>query len=332
MVELTMTGNEGRSAVQAAHRPSIARAIIEWRQSGIVAALLITVAIFTILDREFFTSYNFFNILLQSSITAILAMAETFIIVTAGIDLSIGAAVALTATASGLMMASVPLPVVIAGSLLTGALSGLANGLVITLSRITPFVVTLGTMSIFAGLALIISGGQTIYGVPPEFIRMLSGSIGPVPMPVIVALAVMAVSIIIMRSTKLGEYLIAIGGAHEVARLAGIKVSFYTATAYAIAGVLAAIAGMLTVARLGAADPTLGQDLLLPAIAATVMGGANLQGGEGSMVGAAIGALLIATLQAGLTFLNVQSFYQQVAIGVVIILSLLFNRLQATRR
>jgi ribose transport system permease protein len=128
-----------------------------------------------------------------------------------------------------------------------------------------------------------------------------------------------------------GEYLIAIGGAREVARLAGIKVGFYTAAAYVISGGLAATGAMITVGRLGAADPALGADLLLPSIAAAVMGGANLNGGEGNMLGAVFGAVLIATLQAGLTFLNVQAFYQQLAVGIVIILALLLNRLQRAR-
>ena len=183
-------------------------------------------------------------------------------------------------------------------------------------------------MSIFSGFALILAGGQTVYGVPHAFNEALAGSIGPIPIPVIIAVAVMVVSAFVLRRTKLGEYIIAIGGNREVARLAGINVVAYTTAAYAIAGMLAALAGMVTVARLGAADPILGKDLLLPCIAAAVMGGANLMGGEGSMVGALIGAVLIATLQAGLTFLNVQAFYQEVAVGFVIILALLFNRLQ----
>ena len=308
------------------------RLLTEWRQLGIAIALVATVLVFTALDREFFSGYNFVNIILQSSITAVLAIAETFVIITAGIDLSIGSALALAATVSGLLLlGGHSFPVVILGTLAAGAAAGLLNGIIITVTRITPFVVTLGTMSIFSGLALIISGGQTVYGIPPSFNALLAGSIGPVPTPIVIALAVLVCASIVMKRTKLGEYTIAIGGAREVARLAGINVTLYTAAAYVISSMLAALAGMVTAARLGAADPTVGQDLLLPAIAAAVMGGADLMGGEGSMLGAVIGALLIATLQAGLTFLNVQSFYQQVAIGVVIILALLFNRLQRSR-
>ena len=321
----------GEAPAPAPH-PTMRRILTEWPQLGIVVALVITVLVFTGFDHEFFSGYNLVNIVLQSSITAILAIAETFVIITAGIDLSIGSALALAATVSGLMLlAGYDFPMVILGSLAAGAAAGLLNGIIITVTGITPFVVTLGTMSIFSGLALIISGGQTAYGIPPSFNELLAGSVGPVPTPILIALSVLIVSAIIMKTTKLGEYLIAIGGAREVARLAGINVTLYTATAYVIASMLAALAGMVTVARLGAADPTLGQDLLLPAIAAAVMGGANLMGGQGSMLGAVIGALLISTLQAGLTFLNVQSFYQQVVVGVVIILALLFNRLQQGR-
>src|SRR5580692_9364866 len=305
-------------------RGILRRLLTEWPQLGIVVALITTVLVFTAIDRDFFSGYNFINIFLQSSITAILAIGETLVIITAGIDLSIGSALALTAVTGALLMKTgLSMPVAITGSLITGAAAGLLNGAIITLTGITPFVVTLGTMSIFSGLALIVSGGQTVYGLPPGFSELLAGSIGPVPIPVLIAGAVLGVTSVIMKMTKLGEYMIAIGGAREVA---GINVVLYTAAAYVMASLLAAVAGMVTIARLGAADPILGQDLLLPAVAAAVMGGADLMGGEGSMLGAVVGAVLIATLQAGLTFLNVQAFYQQVAIGVVIILSLLFNR------
>jgi ribose transport system permease protein len=334
VAKLVVAQDASRSgAAMSAPSGALRRLLTEWPQLGIVVALIATVLVFTAIDKDFFSGYNFVNIFLQSSITAILAIGETLVIVTAGIDLSIGSALALAAVVAGLLMkAGVNLPFAVLGSLLTGAAAGLLNGALITLTGITPFVVTLGTMSIFSGLALIVSGGQTIYGLPSGFNDLFAGSAGPIPVPIIIALIVLIITSIIMRSTKLGEYMIAIGGAKEVARLAGINVILYTAAAYVMASVLAAVAGMVTIARLGAADPILGQDLLLPAIAAAVMGGADLMGGEGSMLGAVVGALLIATLQAGLTFLNVQAFYQQVAIGVVIILALLFNRLQKGRR
>jgi ribose transport system permease protein len=321
----------GAGSKQSSTSP-VRRLFGEWRQLGIVVALIVTVLVFTAIDPTFFSGYNLVNIVLQASVTSILAMAVTFVIITGGIDLSIGTALALSAVVCGLLLSQgQPYAIVILGTLLTGAAAGLLNGAIITLSGITPFVVTLGSMSIFSGLALIVSGGQTVYGVPPEFSDLLAGYVGPIPTPIVIAFVVFVLAATVMKTTKLGEYLIAIGGAREVARLAGIKVGFYTATAYVISSALASVGAMVTVGRLGAADPALGGDLLLPAIAAAVMGGADLNGGEGSMLGAVVGALLIATLQAGLTFLNVQAFYQQVAIGIVIILALLSNRIQKGR-
>lgn len=311
---------------------TVLRAVFRSREIGIFCALLATIVVFSLLDRSFLSGYTLINIVLQSAVTAILAIAATFVIITAGIDLSIGSMLAVSAVVCGLLAThGVPYPLTIAGAIGAGLAMGLFNGLIITLTGITPFVVTLGTMSIYAGLALILAGGQTVYGVPVGFNKMLAGNLGPAPIPVVIALVVMLVARFILRQTKLGEYTIAIGGNREVARLAGINVTGYTMAAYVIAGLLSSIAGMVTVGRLGAADPILGTDLLLPSIAAAVMGGANLMGGEGSMVGAVIGAILIATLQAGLTFMNVQAFYQQVAVGAVIILALLFNRLQSDR-
>ena len=187
-------------------------------------------------------------------------------------------------------------------------------------------------MSIYAGLALIIAGGQAVYGIPVGFENTLAGGIAGIPIPVFLFIVLTIVSALVLRFTLFGEYLIAIGGNSEVARLAGIRVGRHTAMAYVVAGAGAGLAGAILTARLGAADPTLGADLLLTAIAATVMGGTKLAGGEGSMIGAAFGAVLIATLTAGLTSLNVQAFYQQVAVGSAIILALLVDKFARTKR
>ena len=257
MAELnTLETQRGGDAVKASSS-RLRRLLTEWRQFGIVAALIATVLVFTAIDHDFFSGYNFVNIFLQSSITAILAIGETLVIITAGIDLRLdrrcsdgrgrGAD-----PQRGLRSAGRHL-----GFAGRGAAAGLLNGVIITVTRITPFVVTLGTMSIFSGLALIVSNGQTVYGLPQSFSDVLAGSVGPVPTPIIIALVVLVITSVIMKSTKLGEYMIAIGGAREVARLAGINVVFYTAAAYVMSSMLAAVAGMVTVARLGAADPIL---------------------------------------------------------------------------
>ncbi|WP_460833272.1 ABC transporter permease [Nocardioides hungaricus] len=302
------------------------------RQGGLLAVIVVMVLGFGIARPFFLDSGNLMNVLLQSAVVGILALGQTYVLLTGGIDLSIGSTVAVTAVCAGLLSQQVAPVLAILGGLLIGALCGLVNGLLITVTRITPFIVTLGTMSIYAGLALIIAGGQAVYGIPVGFENALAGGVAGIPIPVVLFVVLTVVSTLVLRYTLFGEYLIAIGGNAEVARLAGIRVGRHTALAYVVAGAGAGLAGSILTARLGAADPTLGADLLLTAIAATVMGGTKLAGGDGSMVGAAFGAVLIATLTAGLTSLNVQAFYQQVAVGAAIILALLVDQAARARK
>ncbi|MFF2848732.1 ABC transporter permease [Streptomyces sp. NPDC058001] len=301
------------------------------RQAGLVGVIVVLVLGFGLARPLFLDGGNLINVLLQASVVGVLALGQTFVLITGGIDLSIGSTVAMSAVVSGLLSHSLPAPVAILGGIAVGALAGLANGLLITLTRITPFIITLGTMSIFAGLALIIAGGQAVYDIPTNFQDLLAGRIAGIPIPVYLFVLLTVVAAICLRRTVFGEHLTAVGGNAEVARLAGINVKKFTASAYVLSGATAGLAGTVLVARLGAADPTLGADLLLTAIAATVMGGTKLAGGEGSMSGAAFGAVIIATLTAGLTTLNVQAFYQQVAVGAAIIIALLVDQLARGR-
>lgn len=302
------------------------------RQGGLIAVIVALVIGFGIAKPFFLDSTNLMNVLLQAAVVGILALGQTYVLLTGGIDLSIGSTVAVTAVCAGLLSQEVAAPMAIVGAIAIGAVCGLVNGLLITVTKITPFIVTLGTMSIYAGLALIIAGGQAVYGIPVPFEDALAGGIAGVPIPVVLFVVLTVVSGLVLKYTLFGEYLVAIGGNAEVARLAGIRVGRHTATAYVVAGAAAGLCGAILTARLGAADPTLGADLLLTAIAATVMGGTKLEGGTGSMAGAAFGAILIATLTAGLTSLNVQAFYQQVAVGAAIILALLVDQLARRRR
>lgn len=302
------------------------------RQGGLVIVIVAMVVGFGIAKPFFLDSSNLMNVLLQSAVVGILALGQTYVLLTGGIDLSIGSTVAVTAVCAGLFSHSTPPLAAILGAVLIGAICGAVNGLLITVTKITPFIVTLGTMSIYAGLALIIAGGQAVYGIPVGYENALAGGIASIPVPVVLFVVLTIVSALVLKYTLFGEYLVAIGGNSEVARLAGIRVGQHTATAYVVAGAGAGLAGAILTARLGAADPTLGGDLLLVAIAATVMGGTKLAGGDGSMIGAAFGAVLIATLTAGLTSLNVQAFYQQVAVGSVIILALLIDQVARARK
>lgn len=296
------------------------------REAGLASVVIVLVLVFGIARPLFLSGDNMLAILVQASVVGVLAIGQTYVLLTAGIDLSIGSIVAVAAVVGAMLSNQVQAPVAIVAAIGVGALAGLVNGLLVTFTGIAPFVVTLGTMSIYAGLALIISGGRAIHDVPDAFEDMLAGRIAGVPIPIVVLAVLMVAGTLVLKYTRFGEYIIAVGGNAEVARLAGVNVRVTTAGAYVVSGSCAGLAGAILVARLGAADPTIGADLLLVAIAATVMGGTKLSGGEGSVPGAVIGAVLIATLTAGLTAMNVQAFYQQVAVGAAIILALLVDR------
>lgn len=301
------------------------------REAGLGLVVIGLFAFFGIMRPNFVSGDNIIAILMQASIIGILAIGQTYVLITGGIDLSIGSIVAVSAVSAGLLTQVVPAPLAIVGGILVGAIAGLINGLLITLTGITAFVITLGTMSIYSGLALIITGGRAVYDIPGPYKNILSGKLAGIPNVIVIVAILVTAGALSLRYTKFGEYLIAVGGNYETARLAGIKVRTTTAMSYVISGASAGLVGAILVARLGAADPTVGADLLLTAIAATVMGGTKLIGGEGSVPGALIGAILIAALTAGLTALNVQAFYQQVAVGAAIIIALLIDNLTKRR-
>lgn len=302
------------------------------RSGGIALVLILLVATFSVLSPVFFSFSNLTNVALQASINTILAIGLTFVIVTAGIDLSVGSTVALCAVVGGELIAGgTPFPAAIAVALAVGATAGLVNGLLVVVGGIAPFIATLGTLSAYRGLALLYTGGQPVYGLPENFRVAVAGSLFGIPAPVILTAIVAIVAAIVLRQTRLGEHALAIGGNAEAARLAGVNTKLVTATVYVMSGILAGVAAMILIARLGAAEPIAQEGAELTAIAAAVMGGASLAGGRASIIGTVLGALLIATLQSGLTLLNVQAFYQLVAIGVVIIVAVLADRAEAGR-
>jgi ribose transport system permease protein len=293
------------------------------RQGGLIAALALLVVIFAALYPGFVSWDNALNILTGASVIAILAIGQTFVIATGGIDLSVGMILAFSAMVGALLMTSgAPVPLAIAVAILVGSAAGLINGLLVVLTGVTPFIVTLGTMSVFNGAALVVNDGRPVYELPADFTGgVLTASFGGVPAPVWMMIGATIFFALVLRRSVLGEYALAIGGNEEATRLAGVAVNRWKVTVYVLAGALAAVGGVITAARLGTADPTAGSDLLLVCIAASVMGGASLFGGEGSIVGAAVGAVLITTLQTGLTLLGVASFYQLIAVGAVIIIA-----------
>jgi ribose transport system permease protein len=212
-----------------------------------------------------------------------------------------------------------------------GAVAGFVNGLIIVSAKISPFMVTLGTMSVFSGAALVISNGRPLYGLPPGFSQFFSSRLAGIPTPVVFMIVVAIILTVALRNSTLGEYALAIGGNEEATRLAGIHIPAYKIAVYTLSGTTAGLAGIIIAGRLATADPTSGTDLLLPAIAAAVMGGASLLGGEASVLGAVVGAVVITALQTGLTLVGVTVFYQIIAVGAVIIIAVTVDQFTRSR-
>jgi ribose transport system permease protein len=301
------------------------------RQGGVAIGCVALFAVFSVLNSNFYQPANLLDIMLQSSINAIIAVGMTLVVMTKGIDLSVGSVVGISSmVASSLLERSLLLGV--GAGLLVGLVCGLINGILIAKLKLPDFIVTLGTMSIYRGAALIYTNGQPIYSISDNFRSIFAGQLLGIPTPVLFALAIAAIAFLIVRFTSLGEHIIAVGGNEEAARLSGVDVDKVKISVYAISGVLASIAGFVLVARIGAAEPIGGNGFELQAIGASVIGGASLFGGEGNPLGSLIGALTLGAMQNGLTLMNVPSFWQYVATGVVVILAVLADQITRKRR
>lgn len=314
----------------AATQPGGLRLMPNLRDAGTLIGLVLIMAVFASLSETFLTERNLVNILQQSSINACVAIGMTLVIIQGGIDLSVGPVAALSAVLSAsLLVAGVPVPLAILAGLLVGAACGLFNGILVAYAGLQPFIVTLGTLSLFRALALIYTGGNPILSVPADFRAIFNGSILGIPTPVLIVAAIAVIAGLVLRKTPLGEYLLAVGGNEEAAHIAGVPIRATKITAYVISATLAALASLILVGRLGAAEPILGNLWELEAIAAAAIGGASLMGGKGSIVGTILGAITLGAMRNGLTLLNVQAFYQLLATGLIIILAMLVDR--ATR-
>jgi ribose transport system permease protein len=300
---------------------------IKFRDAGTLLGLVIIGVVFSLMTPVFLTGPNLMNILQQSSINACIALGMTLVIISGGIDLSVGPIAALSGVlGAAMLVAGVPVPLAILGALGVGALCGLFNGALIAWGGLQPFIVTLGGLSLYRAFALIYTGGTPIFGIPEEFRAFTNGSLAGVPNPVIIVAVLAVIAWVILNKTPLGEYFMAVGGNAEAARIAGVPVTLTKLMAYMISGVMAAVAAMILIGRLGAAEPTLGNLWELDAIAAAAIGGAALSGGRGSIVGTLIGCVILGALRNGLTLMNVQAFYQLLATGIIIIVAMLIDR------
>lgn len=293
---------------------------IAGRDLGTVVGLVALCTLLALLSPHFLTPSNLLNVLEQTSINAIVAVGMTFVIISGGIDLSVGSIVALAGVAlASALQQGWPAGAAVPAAALVGGACGLVNGLLVTRGRLPPFIATLGMMSVARGLALLWAEGRPISGFEESFRAIATGRPLLVPAPVMVMVAVYAVGQAVLAWTVFGRHVYAIGGNEEASRLAGVPVRRDKTAVYVVSGACAGLAAAVLTARLNSAQPTAGVMYELDAIAATVIGGASLLGGQGSLVGTLVGALIMGVLRNGLNLLNVSAFFQQVVIGLVII-------------
>lgn len=306
--------------------PGLRRLLLD---NGALTALVALLLAMSLLSGDFLTTQNLLNVGVQAAVTAILAFGVTFVIVSAGIDLSVGSVAALSATVLAWSATSAGMPVVLAVLLAvaTGIACGFVNGALVAYGKLPSFIATLAMLSIARGLSLVISQGSPI--AFPDSVSTLGDTLGGwLPVPVLVMIAMGLITALVLARTYLGRSMYAIGGNEEAARLSGLRVKKQKLAIYALSGLFAAVAGIVLASRLTSAQPQAAQGYELDAIAAVVIGGASLAGGVGKASGTLIGALILAVLRNGLNLMSVSAFWQQVVIGVVIALAVLLDTLR----
>ncbi len=293
-----------------------------WDSYGTFVILLVMVIIFSVISpNNFLSGGNFVQILLQSSVTILIALGEFFAILIAGIDLSVGSVVALTGmvTAKLLVLGVTPFLAIIIGGLLFGALLGFINGSLVNATKLHPFIITLGTQSIYRGFTLIISDAQPVFGFNSSFAKMVAGWIGPVPIPVLICLIVAGLLAYLTMYTRLGRNIYSMGGNKEASWFSGVNVNKHTLVVFIISGICSGLAGVVLTARLGSAEPLAAVGYETFAIAAAIIGGTSFFGGKGLVLKVVVGGIIIGTINNGLNMLSVPTYYQQIVMGALII-------------
>ncbi|CAM3691739.1 ABC transporter permease [Alicyclobacillus pomorum] len=298
---------------------------------GPLIGFLLLFIILSVVSPQFMTFGNLRNVALQTSVNMLLAVGMTFVILTSGIDLSVGSTLAMTSSvAAGLMVTHVPIWIAVVVALAIGLLAGLFNGIFVAYAGLAPFIVTLGTMTLFRGITEIYTHGTPIFNLPDSFAWLGTAQLAGIPVPVILTVIVLIVAWVILAKSVPGRRIYAVGGNEQVAYLAGVRVKKYLLLVYMVSGFLAAVAGLVLTSRLGSAEPTAGTGYELDAITAVVLGGTSLFGGEGTLVGTIIGAAILGVIDNGLNILNVNSFWQDAVRGAIILVAILLDRKKTT--
>ena len=299
-------------------------------QVAAAGALIVVFVVLSIIAPSFLTADNLFNLGSQTSVNAVMAVGVTLVIITGGIDLSVGSVSALSGVVGVMLMAHYGFsPLLgILGGLAVGAAAGLVNGLLVSIVGLPPFIATLGMLSVGRGLVLIVTGAVAVFGAPESFRLLGQGVLSGIPIPVLLIAVTAIGGHLVLTRTRLGRYAYVMGSNVEAARLSGVPVKKHTTAVYVLSGLLAGLGGMIAASRINSGQPNFGEGLELDVIAAVVIGGASLFGGRGTMLGSLIGAFLVATIRNGAVQLNIGTFYQNVLIGVIIWLAVWWDRYQ----
>lgn len=296
------------------------------KYKSLIGLVLLCIVI-TIVTPNFLSVSNITNVFTQVSVNAIIAIGMTFVILTGGIDLSVGSTLAISSAVGASIVKStgnVFLAIIVAAVI--GIAVGLINGLLVSKGKLQAFIVTLATMTIFRGATLVFTDGTPISKLPEAFVKIGNGKLGFMPIPVIITIIIAIIAVYALSQTRFGRYLYALGGNEDASRLSGINTDKIKTLVYVVSGFASAIAGVIITSRIGSASPNAGTGFELDAIAAVVIGGTSLAGGEGTITGTLIGALIISVLNNGLNLMNVSPFYQSIVKGLVILIAVLLDK------
>ncbi len=312
-------------------RPSVWRSIVADRQKlqtiVTLLVLLLMILVFSFFNPRFLTLSNFQNLARNTAPLIIAASAMTAVMIARGLDLSVGSVLAAcSVVAASLAVKGVPLPLAFLGALAFGALIGFLNGAIIVRMRVSPIIVTLGSLNIARGIAYLITPSAILVGLPPNWSAIGTAKLGPFPMPILIAAVVALVYGWASQRTKFGKHVYAVGGNEEAARLSGVPVERTLISLYVLSGMMAALAGIVLSSRVGSGDPNIGVGFELEVIAAVIIGGTSLSGGEGRIMGTVIGAIIVGVLSNGLNLSGVEPFWQYVAQGLVLIAAVVVDK------
>ncbi|MCC8180498.1 MAG: ABC transporter permease [Planctomycetes bacterium] len=310
--------------------PGLFRRLFAFRESGILLGLIALCALLTIFTTTFLTQYNLATVARQASFVGIVAFGQTLVLLTGGIDLSVGSMAGLSAILCTLLMTTLQMSAetaIILG-LLIGTCFGIINGLLVAKVKINPFIVTLAMGEIFAGAILVITEGYPVLGLPKSFRHLGQGQLWSIPIPILIMVAAAIIFSYLLRNTPFGRGIYAIGGNRNASRLVGIRVDRTIIAVYAMSGLLASFAGIIYASRINAGQATIGASWVMPCITAAIIGGTSLSGGEGSIVGTLFGSLFMGILANGIVLMGVSSYWERIIIGVVVILAMIIDVLR----